>query len=564
MRPLKVAAIATLGYLLLVPLTVTVLTSLRGPVRKLPFEPGSYFTFDNFIRLYQSGALTQTLTDTSLYVLGSVCVAFVISFAISWVLERTDFPARNWVFAGVLTPLMLPNIVLSQAWVLLISPGAGFLNLVLRAFLPFFERGPLNGFSMAGMILVQGILFVPFFTFLISSVLRNMDGTLEDASRASGAGLWQTLLRVTLPVLAPGLLSVSVLGAIIIMGVFEVPLLFGVGSGVNVISLRLWQLLNPPSDLPRYGELAGFGVVLLIVVYVLFFLYGRLIRDTARFSTVTGKGFRPSRFRLGWWKYPIAAALMLYFLVTVLFPLFILFWSSLFEFYVPPSLDALKRASFSAYPAVLTDARFYGALMRTLFVSAAAATIAVTVGVVIATVTVRGKSTPWVRGLDLFATSSTAIPAAVAGYAFLLFYLTIAKVIPIFGTVWVLVLSYSYRVSVAYRISQAGLIQISKELEEAGSASGASPLRVLRGIVIPLLTPQIFSAWALLFLIGTHEFTIAMFLSTNANMTLAVFLFQKIGVHADHAGAISVLFAAGIMALVLLLRFVVWKRIRPL
>lgn len=562
MRLVTVVAIVTLAYLLVVPLTITVLTSFRGPVQKLPFEDGSHFTVDNFARLYQSGALTQTLVDTAAYVLGSVAVSFVISFAISWVIERTDFPARSWVLLGVLTPLLLPNIVLSLAWVLLVSPGAGFLNLVIRAFLPFFESGPINGFSMAGMILVQGILFVPFFTFLISSVLRNMDGTLEDASRASGAGLWQTFFRVTLPLLAPGLLSVSLLGGIIIMGVFEVPLLFGVGSGVDVISLRLWQSLNPPSGLPRYGELAGFGTVLLMIVYALFFLYARVIRQAFRFATVTGKGFRPTRFRLGWWKYPIGVALILYVSVTVLFPLFILFWSSLFEFYVPPSLEALEHASFSAYPAVLADPGFYIALARTLFVSAASATIAVTLGVVIATVTVRGKSTPWVRGLDLFATSSVAIPAAVAGYAFLLFYLTIADTVPIFGTVWVLVLSYSYRVSVAYRINHAGLMQISKELEEAGSVSGASPLMVLRGIVVPLLTPQIFSAWAVLFLVGTHEFTIAMFLSTHGNMTLPVFLFQKIGVRTDHAGAISVVFAAGILVLVLLLRFVVWNRIK--
>ena len=144
----------------------------------------------------------------------------------------------------------------------------------------------------------------------------------------------------------------------------------------------------------------------------------------------------------------------------------------------------------------------------------------------------------------------------------MLFYLTIADVVPIFGTVWVLVLSYSSRVSVAYRINQAGLMQISKELEEAGSASGASPLMVLRGIVVPLLSPQIFSAWVVLFLVSTHEFTIAMFLSTHGNMTLPVFLYQKIGVRMDQAGAISVLFAAVIVVLVLLSRFVVWNRIR--
>ena len=242
--PMQIAtilAIVALAYLLLVPLIATVLSAFRGPLETLPFAEGSYQTFENFFAIYRSGALRTTLLDTAIYVGGAVAIALAIGFSLAWVIERTDVPGRNWLFVLALAPLLLPPIILSQSWLLMVSSKTGFLNVVIRTFLPFFERGPIDAFSVPGMILVQGVLFVPFFTILLTSVFRNMDGGLEEAARVSGAGFVATFLRVSLPLLKPGVLSVALLGAIIIMGSFEVPLLFGVGSGSDVISLRLWN-----------------------------------------------------------------------------------------------------------------------------------------------------------------------------------------------------------------------------------------------------------------------------------------------------------------------------------
>jgi iron(III) transport system permease protein len=563
-------AVVTLVYLLLVPLAVTVFSAFRGPVEALPFEARAVNTVQNFVSIYQSGALSSTLLDTAIFVGGSVVVAFVIGLTLAWLIERTDLPIRNFIFLAALTPLVLPGIILSQSWVLLLTPNLGFLNRVIRFILPFFESGPINGFSMYGMILVQGVLFVPFFTLLLTSIVRNMDGSLEEASRASGASTVQTLRRVTLPMLTPGLLSVVLLGAILIMGVFEVPLLFGIGAGADVISLRMWLSLNPiQSGLPAYGELSAFGLIFLVIVYMLFFVYARVTRYAARFATITGKGYRPTRLQLGNWKYPTMLGLGLYFTVTVLFPLFVLVWSSFFKFYVPPSIAAFEQAKFGSYGTVLTDPEFYGALYRTLLVSGLAATIAVLLSMVIAWKVVRAKRTPLVKMLDLFATSSVAIPAAVAGYAFLVLYLAVADYVPIVGTVWILVLAYAFRTSVAYRINQAGITQLAKELEEASSASGGSPLSTMRRVIMPLLAPNMVVAWLLLFLLGTHEFTIAIFLTNQDTFTLPVLLFNKLGAgqaggfsYADEAGAIGVLFAVGSLATAGLLRFVVLKRIR--
>ena len=569
-RLLTAAAVAALIYLLIVPLSVTFYSSFRGPSDSLPFESGGFFHLGNFNDLAISGVLVSTFVGTAEFVGGSVAVGLLIGVALAWLIERTDFPGRNVLFMASIAPLAIPPIILAQAWVVMVSPSTGLLNVLIRTLIPIFETGPINGFSLYGMIFVQGILFVPFFTVLLTAVFRNMDASLEEASWASGGSAIQTIRRITIPLVMPGVASIALLGGIIILGVFEVPLLFGVGAGVDVVSLRMWLLLQPTDTvIPRYGELSALGVVFLLLIYGLFFLYAWMVKSAAKYATITGKGYRPRRSALGALKWPIFALVATYFMIVVAMPMFTLVWSSLFRFYTPPTLESIAQVDFSAYPVVLGGGEFYRAAGRTVVVAVTAATLSVTLAVIIAWTVVRSPKSVATRALDLFATSSVAIPATVAGYAFLVFYLNLSRVIPIYGTMWILVLAYAFRTSVAYRISQAGIIQISKELEDASAASGATPLGTLKHILLPLLAPNILVAWLLLFFLATHEFTIAMFLVNPDTVTLPVLIFSKLGsvggggaFHADEAGVMGVAFAIGSLALALLFRVTLTRRIR--
>jgi iron(III) transport system permease protein len=418
------------------------------------------------------------------------------------------------------------------------------------------------------MILVQGLANVTFFFLLLSAVLKNMDGGLEEASKASGASTFQTLRRVTFPILVPGIVAVLMLNFIITLGQFEVPLLFGISAGANIFSLRIFLALTSQAfGLPMYGEAAAYGVNFLMLTYFLFFFYSKFTKQANKYATVTGKGYRPIRLRLGKWKYAVLVLFPIYLIITFVIPLFALFWSSLFKFFRPVTWENFTTvANYSSYAKVMNDPQFWGALWRTFVVAGLSATVAVTIAMVTAWVVVRGKRNFVNRALDLFASSSVAIPATVAAFAFFMFYIVVGKWIPIYGTIWILILAYSFRTSVAYRNTYAGVVQINKELEEASMASGASQLATFRRIMIPLLMPHAFVAWLILFLLASHEFTIAIILSDADSNTLPVVLFNRLSTSGggsalpDQAAAMAILFTLLMAVITLIVRGVAARK----
>src|SRR5215467_8297428 len=510
-------------YFVLGPLSMLFAAAFRGPQEFLPFEDGAQWTLDNLMAVYLDANLySVVIPNTLIFTVGSVIVTFAIAFPLAWLVERTDLPLRNGVYTLVLFPLLVPGIVLCISWIFLLAPNTGWVNVALRGLLGIDGEGPLNIFSMGGMILVQSIGLVPFVFLLLSAALRSMNPVLEEASNTAGASPLQTFLRVTLPVLRPGLLAPLILATLITLEQFETPLVIGFPARINVFSTRIFFELNPDTDLPAYGRAAAVALPFLMAGVILLLVYNYLIRRAESFVTVTGKGFRPMRFDLGRWRIPAMVFVAVYALIAAALPSFVLVWASLFG-YAFPTLEVLSSASVSGYIDLFSSQRFWLAIGNTVIVAAGSATIVTATGLVLAWTILRsrmiGRSI-----LDIISFLSLGIPTVIAGLASMLLYLSIP--IGVYGTVLALVLAYSYRMAVATRLSRAALMQIHAELEEASSVAGGPWLTTLRRIVLPLLTPSLVASFLLLFIIGFREFTIPMILQSADNVVLSVMMWK--------------------------------------
>jgi len=122
--------------------------------------------------------------------------------------------------------------------------------------------------------------------------------------------------------------------------------------------------------------------------------------------------------------------------------------------------------------------------------------------------------------LDVVSFMSIGIPAVITGFAVMILHLTVP--IGIYGTIWILILAYSYRLAVSSRMSRAALIQIHPELEEASFASGGRWLDTIGRVMLPLLAPSLMASFVLLFIVGFREFTIPMILQSEDNWVLSV------------------------------------------
>ncbi len=518
-------------YLLAVPLVVQAITAFRGPF--LPFGvPSAKWGLVNFGTLWELRRdFWSVIGTTTVFVGGSSILALLIAFGLAWLVVRTDVPFRRLIPVLVIIPYVIPPIVKAQAYFLMLSPGSGVLNQMIRA-LPFVsvETGPINPYSFGTLTVIQALTNVTFPFLMFVPILTNMDGGLEEAARSSGASWWQTLRRVTLPMLWPGILGVAVLTFILSLGSLEVPLLFGQQSGRDIFALKLWHLISSSSgELPQYGLAAAWGLIFLVFTSVAFIVYLRATRNAESHASVSGKGFRPQRMSLGRARVPVLIGVTVFVIVTAVLPLFALLWSSITPYPVAFSIDAmLHKTSFSAFPAVFSDPEFWASLWRTVIIAAGSATLAVVVATVLAYGIARGKKTWRNRLVDLLASSSVAIPATIAGFSSFLLYLVINKWVPLSGTVMAMVLAYAYRVSISYRTSYSATLQIRKELEEAASSSGASRIQVFRRIVVPLLLPAVAAVWIQLFILGANEFTLPAFLATPESRPLSTYVYAMI------------------------------------
>ena len=544
---------AVLGLLLLVgiPLLLLIFSSVRGPQGVLPFQSAAYFTADNFAQALTHRDLLPTLRDTAFYVGGAVALSLLIAFPLAWLAERADLPFPNALFVLVLVPFLLPQGTLVRAWSGYLMPRTGELNVWLRGLLDLgVDRGPLDPYNLPTMVVAQGLVLTPVVFLVLAATLRNLDGAMEEASRAAGASALTTARRVTLPLVFPGVFTAAVLAAWLTLDSTTVPFIFGGQAEASLLNFRIWAALNPPDQsFSGFGLASAFALLAMLLLGLLFGLYAFTTRRVERFATVTGRSARSHRAELGYWSIPAAAFVLAYLALMWGLPGYRLVRGSMV-------------AGLSGYWAQLTNPRFLDALFNSAVMSIGSATIGTIVVVLVAWVVVRSRAGPWRTGLDLLATASLVIPAAVAGVAFLMAFL-MARELSLYGSLAGVTYALAYRVAIPYRIANASMRQLGAEMEEASATSGAPPFTTLRRITFPLLAPAVSISWIFFFVFAVRESTIVRYLGFVEPTIGAGSRFVR-GGPPGSASAGTVLTFLFILGTILLVRWLLfrWGRLR--
>ena len=158
---------------------------------------------------------------------------------------------------------------------------------------------PLDIYSLGGMIFLEGLRLVPTAFLMLVPLMRSMDPSLEEAAAVSGARPFSTLRKVTLRLLAPGLVAVMIYQAMTALEVFEMPGILGLPAGIYVFSTKIYAVVRSATFLPVYGQANALAMVYLVIAVVTTFFYTRLISRVERFTIITGKGYRPRANRIG-------------------------------------------------------------------------------------------------------------------------------------------------------------------------------------------------------------------------------------------------------------------------
>ena len=536
--------VLVVAWIVLVPLIFLIWQSFMTP--QTLAEP-SVFTFGNYLDVYTSPRTFRLFSNSLLYAMGSSILSLVLGTSLAWICERTNTPMKSMMYALSVVPLIIPGILFVTAWIMLASPRIGIINLFLQYLFStdyvFFDI-----YTLRGMMWVDGIQHAPIAFLLMSAALRSMDPSLEESASMSGASIAQIARRITLKLAWPAAAAAFLILFIRSLESFETPALLGLPVGIEVFTSSIFEALRGyPSNI---GLASTYAVTLLVLTTGGIYWQSRLSRQGHRYSTVTGKGFRPRVMDLGRWRYATGAFFLIYAFIVVALPFFILVWSSLQRFYSVPSWEALQNITFDAYWRVLEFPSVGTAVWNSIVLALSSATIVMFLTSVICWIALRTKI-PGRWLLDNMATMPLVIPGLVLGLAIMICYLTIGG--GIYGTMWILLIAYVTRfMPYGMRFSTISMLQIHKELEESASLSGASWFTTFRRIILPLLKPGLLAGWIYIMIVSVRELSSSILLYSPGTEVIAIVLweFWQNGSYVD-------LSAFGVMLMVALFFFVI-------
>ena len=530
-----IGIVAVLVWLVLGPVAMLVMSSFRATEGRLPISPGVEWTLDNYINVLTNPATYAVMWNTFLFAAGALAISFTLSITLAWLIERTDLPLRGTLFVVIIASIGMPNVIAGIAYALLLNPSNGLLNIPLRALLGMDpnDSGPLNAYTLPGMIFVQGITLVPITYLLVAAAFRAMDTAMEDAGSTSGASYRTVMRRITLPLLTPALLAALVYQFVTVIESFDIPLVLGLRGGVPVLSTTVFVETQPAGGLPNYGLASSYAILLLVVAIGPRLIYNRVLGRGDRYATITGHSYLPRRIRLGAWKVPAVGLALAYVTIGFILPALVMLWTSLQPFYAVPSPESIGRISLDAYVEVLTSSRLQKALGNTIILGVATGIGAMTVGLLVSWILVRTRSK--LRfALDVLAFTPHAMPGVLIGLSILLIYLILP--LPIYGTIWIIVIALGTQyISISTRLMSAGIAQIRSELEEAGAVSGAAWGAVIRRIVLPLVLPAFLNGFLLVFLLAIKNLTLALILFSPDSIVMSTLVWNYWDIGADTA-----------------------------
>jgi iron(III) transport system permease protein len=537
-----VACVLAAVWFVFVPLTALVYNAFTEDTG---FGPGA-FSLDNFVEAYSSWHILRLFWNSLVFACATALTTFVMGALVAWVVERTDAPGGALFHTLSLLSFAIPGLLIAMAWIFVFSPNIGWGNAVLKSAFGLAEA-PINIYSMAGMTWALASHYFPLAYLALGPALRVLDVRMEEAALISGGNFAQVFGRVTLPLLRPAILSALLLLFVMGMASYEVPRLIGRPARIDVFTTDIQgAIIATP---PAFGVASALGLTLLAICVLAVFFYRRATRHAESFATITGKGYRPTRVKLGRWRWPVALALGTMFALALGLPLLTLVWQSFFRNLAQPFFSSAALATLDNYDFILRYPIFLAAVKTSVLLAAMAATIVAGLTFVMAWIAQRSLPR-YGFILDALAFAPIAIPGVIVGAGILVAYLMLP--IPIYNTIWILLVAYvTLYLPYGMRFASSGITQIHRELEEMASVSGASLGQTFGRIMLPLLAPVLLAGWIYVFVLAVRELGASIFLvgpGTHVLGTISLTMWEEGGSY----GAVAALGVIQIVPLIVI------------
>ncbi len=475
------------------------------------------FTLEHFRRVLGNRLYLQALWNSLVLGTWTAMLSVAIGLPLAWAVTRSDVPGKRFIRLTATIAYVTPPFLTAIAFVYLFSPNAGLANRFAREVLgaPWLT---FNVFSMPGLILVTVLHAFPFVYLLTAGALGSVDAAYEESAQILGSGRWHTARTITVPLVAPAVLSGALLAFVNAIALFGSQAIVGLPGRVFTLPTRIYALFDYP---PQYGLASALSLVFVAITVVALALQRHYLARRS-YVTLGGKGARPRVVTLGTARWAILAFAAATFLVAVAAPYLTLlavslskswglaFWQNL----------TLRHYRFIVFEYEVTRR----AIANSLVLAGSAATLTLALGVLIGWLdlrtTLRGR-----RWLDYASLVPLGLPGIVVAVALIQFWLRVP--LPLYGTLAILLLAYTGRyIPLAVRAANAAFRQVDPALEESARIAGAGWTRTLGSVTLPLTRPGLLAGWLLVFVPAIQELSASILLFSSESITLAVAVYN--------------------------------------
>jgi iron(III) transport system permease protein len=514
--------ILALGFYLIYPVFLILIQSFNTAPEILIGAPK--WGLDNWRVAFTEPGLLQAVSNTIMIWTLVMLVSFPTATLIAWTLARTNIPLSCGLEFMFWISYMMPGISIAVAWMMLLDPELGLINIGLQKLFPFIKEGPFNIFSVPGIlwahVMANGIALK---VMLLTPAFRNMDASMEEAARVSGASDLRTMLRVTLPLMASPMALVFALQLLRVFQTFEIEQLLGVPFGFFVYSTMIFDMVR--REPPLYGQATALASITLLVVALIIPLQ-RWILERRHYTTITGS-FKPGLIDLGKWKWPVFGAIATLILLLTLLPAVILVLGSFMTRSGFFNIDPVF--TLEHWRLVLTDNIFVDALKTTLILATTSALLSPVLHSILAYIMVNTRW-PGRYALDFIIWGSAAIPGILSGLGLLWLFLGdfppgsgFRPLAFLYGSIYALILVvFIQGKTTGTNVFKGAFVQVGKDMEEQARVSGAGWLRTYFRVWIPLLMPTWILIATLNFVVAANTTSSIILIADRSTRTLSI------------------------------------------
>lgn len=449
----------------------------------------------------------------------SVLLAGVIGTVLAVLLTRFDFPGRRALEVFAVLPMALPPLIGAVSFVLLFTET----GIVPRAIqqLTGLDASGFAVTGVGGVLLVHAFTMYPYFYLSVSAGLAGLDPSLEEAASSMGAPRWRVWASVVLPMLTPALVSGALIVFMVSMASFTAPQLFNV------------QTLTMQIVATRTGgnySLAAAQSTVLAVISIAFLLLMRWYQGR-RIHRSLSKGVQRGRTRAHGWAAALAAIGSVILSLVLLAPILTVI---LVSFSVDHSWTVQvlpSQYTLDNFVKLFTERRSWLPISVSVQTALIATLVAAVIGAAAAWIVARWPGRG--RGLlDIAVMLPWALPGTVIGINIVTAFgartpwnLGLVLV----GTIAILPVAYFVRyVPLVFRSTGAAIDQIDPAIDEAAQSLGASPLRSLWSVVLPLIGKGVLAGALLAFVDGVGEYVASVIVYPAGLAPLSVAIYQRI------------------------------------